>query len=364
MPAFVRFGCFTKTFIKTFDSGRKCIPFQEALQRPCISQTCRRSLRNLFIVAQRYRVPYCTPIYCKSPTDEIKEKRAKLLVAILRSVSSILFRPFVSVVVSLLALSFGYPVVALATKGEGFERKSITTTWSKDYESSASRSVETQTIMVKSAKVSEQNQIKQRTSGSSKEASSAPKKMQLAKSEKLITWGLTLLVFAGVCVVLYKISLKEEEEEAKAIEREYERLEQLKREFIETDEDSPVRDEDLLSSLRKRLENQTQEDSQGTSEVDSEAKDPNMNIESVQEESHSSASVESEEVASSERTSSTEGVSIEHLDMLRRMYEGTSKKNIEDGNGNLDVNNEDGRNAANDTKYDEKDSKDRKNHRA
>ncbi|GJQ11656.1 hypothetical protein GpartN1_g3447.t1 [Galdieria partita] len=359
MLAFIKFECFTKTCSKTFVSGYKRLPLRKNTQHPCIFQTCRRSLRNLFIVARQFQVPLSKPVYFTSPTDKNRRKRANLLVRVLCSVSSVLVRSFVSVIVSFLALPLGDPVEALPSQGKTFEPESVTATWLKSSESVSRRSSETQIVLVKSARVKEQSQVKQKKNGNSKEVSTSPK-IQLAKSEKFITWGLTLLVFAGVCFVLYKISLREEEEEAKAIEREYERLEQLKREFIEEDDDSPVRDEDLLSSLRKRLENQTQEDNQGSSEQDSEEKDPKANVENTDEESHPEASVEGEEIVTSEKTASTEGVSVEHLDMLRRMYEGTSIKNTEDGTRNSDVNKEDNRNAPNDTKYDEKGSKGRK----
>lgn len=354
VQAFVQFGCFTKTFHKGFVSGTKRVPLLETWKRPCISQSCRRNLRNVFIVARQYRFPYSKPTHSRSLYDNRKEKRATFLGKVFASVSSMLARCFVSTLVYLLAMSFSDRLEASAARGKTFE--STTTALLESSESFSRTRPESPITLVKGTGVSEQSQTKQSTKG----RATSPK-VQLEKSEKFVTWGLTLLVFAGVCFVLYKISLKEEEEEAKAIEREYQRLEQLKREFIEADDDSPVRDEELLSSLRKRLENQTVEDREGSSEEDDEAKEDT----SAKEESNiGTEPTLSEQVISSEKG---EGVSSEHLDMLRRMYEGTtSMKNTEDGNTSCDGNEEeggggDGRNTSSDTKYDEKGSKGRKN---
>jgi hypothetical protein len=360
MQAFLRFGCLSKTVPKTFISGSRCVPRKQNLQRPCVFHTCRKSLRNLFILARQYRGSCSKPTNFSFPFDKEKQKRLKAEHS--KSISSILLRFFVSTVVSLFAVSFGGRLEALAARGKALESNSAPPIFNA-YDSSVGKSSRYHSTMVKNTKVSEQSDVKHKTNNNSKEKKTPPAQAKLAKSEKLITWSLTLVVFAGVCFVLYRISLKEEEEEAKAIEREYQRLEQLKREFIESDDDSPVRDEDLLSSLRKRLENQTQQEDQGSSSEEvGEITNESTSVEGVETDNPPAGSVQGEEeVLSSEKATSSEGVSSEHLDMLRRMYEGTSVTNREEGNNNPDGNQDGDRNTPNDTRYDDKGSKGRKN---
>uniref|UniRef100_A0A7S0BQA5 Uncharacterized protein n=1 Tax=Rhodosorus marinus TaxID=101924 RepID=A0A7S0BQA5_9RHOD len=80
-------------------------------------------------------------------------------------------------------------------------------------------------------------------------------KLKLSESEKVTTGLTTVACGVGLVYVAYKTNREEDENEASSIREEADRLEKWKQEFeAEEDEDSSVSNEDLMASLRDRLQ--------------------------------------------------------------------------------------------------------------
>lgn len=137
---------------------------------------------------------------------------------------------------------------------------------------------------------------------------------ELDGGEKALSLVITGGAFAALSLWAYRRNREDDELEQIRIREEVERLEKLKEEFMNVDEDEDsLDDEDLLAELSKRIEGQDGEEGDEGGEKD--------------RDDAGQAKEDKSDVTSASASNSTEGGETgggsESLDMLRRMWDAT-----------------------------------------
>lgn len=131
-------------------------------------------------------------------------------------------------------------------------------------------------------------------------------RQELDSREKAMSLTLTAGTFAALGVWAWKQNRRDDELENIRIKEEVERLEKLRAEFMDVEEDDEsLDDEDLLASLKQRLSEG--DDADGDHANSEDDKEVNGNDESKTEEGESTS----------------DATSSDSVDMLRRMWEAT-----------------------------------------
>lgn len=139
-------------------------------------------------------------------------------------------------------------------------------------------------------------------------------RQELDGREKAMSLTLTAGTFAALGVWAWKQNRRDDELENIRIKEEVERLEKLKAEFVDVDEDDEeLDDEDLMASLKMRI---GEEDGENAEEEDDEEEDD----EAGDEEGESSEGEDGEE---EKGWKEGDNVTSDSVDMLKRMWEAT-----------------------------------------
>lgn len=119
---------------------------------------------------------------------------------------------------------------------------------------------------------------------------------------------MTAGAFAALGVWAWKQNRRDDELENVRIKEEVERLEKLKAEFLNVDEDEDsMDDEDLLASLRERIAEDRDGDEEGENEDEKDDED------------------KGDTVVAEKETDAEEGAAPDSVDMLKRMWEATDE---------------------------------------
>lgn len=137
-------------------------------------------------------------------------------------------------------------------------------------------------------------------------------RQELDSREKAMSLALTAGTFAVLSVVAWKQNRVDDEVENLRIKDEVERLEKLRAEFVDVEEDEETMDdEDLLASLRERIGEDADGESEGESEEGQEGEG---------EGGKGTAVMEDDE----------DGSTTDSVDMLNRMWEATDDDSKKD----------------------------------
>lgn len=93
-------------------------------------------------------------------------------------------------------------------------------------------------------------------------------KKELSATDRLISLGLTGGLLGGLMLWAYRKNRKDDELELVRVKEEVDRLEQLRSEFVDVDEDGEVDDEEFFADLNKRLDKPDAEAQEGDEKKD------------------------------------------------------------------------------------------------
>lgn len=140
---------------------------------------------------------------------------------------------------------------------------------------------------------------------------------ELGGGEKMLSIALTGGAFAGLSAWAWRRNREDDDLEQIRIKEEVERLEKLKAEFMNVEEDDDsIDDEDMYKELSKRLEDaENSDDDDGAGNDDDE-----------EEEKTSTTKAASDAAAGADKKAGEAENGAESLDMLRRMWEATDEE--------------------------------------
>lgn len=143
-------------------------------------------------------------------------------------------------------------------------------------------------------------------------------RQELEGGEKAMSLTLTAGTFAALSVWAWKQNRRDDELENIRIKEEVERLEKIKAEFIDVEEDEGgLDDEDLLASLKQRISDGEEDDEEASEDAEDDAgtvalEDGAEQVSNVSEE---------------EESDSADSTDANSLDMLQRMWDATDDSN-------------------------------------
>ncbi|CAN8067560.1 unnamed protein product, partial [Agarophyton chilense] len=140
-------------------------------------------------------------------------------------------------------------------------------------------------------------------------------RQELGSSERVVSLALTAGTFAALGVWAWKQNRRDDELEEVRIREEVERLEELRQEFVDVEDDEgAMDDEDLLASLRERLgEDGRRSDADADSDADSDA-DPDAPEGDAAAGNSATAVIDKPDA---------DAPPSDSLDMLKRMWDAT-----------------------------------------